>query len=268
MFVNTYIPEIKDKLNQRINAVNINPLESPKNEYERDSSKVYPIGNPNAGQTIYDRKIAKDIINGGYILLFRHAHRDKWPDVTMYDALELINNEDGEKKYYKNAVCLSEEIGIPQAKAMGEFISKLNIPIGKVISSSSCRSRQTAKYTFGKYDAIDPILLHFYGEPFGPFDSDTPTVHFLKVKKLLLSVAPVSGKNTIISGHNNTIRPFMLDGFMDSKNPIDKEFLLGEGGFHVLKVVNGQLIYVTKFNTFQAFANKFIDRPKTYTLTR
>ena len=31
---------------------------------------------------------SKKILNGGYILHFRHAERDKWIDVTMYDALE------------------------------------------------------------------------------------------------------------------------------------------------------------------------------------
>ena len=31
---------------------------------------------------------AKKILSGGFILFFRHAERDKWIDVAMYDALE------------------------------------------------------------------------------------------------------------------------------------------------------------------------------------
>ena len=31
---------------------------------------------------------ANEIMDGGYILHFRHAERDKWIDVQMYDALE------------------------------------------------------------------------------------------------------------------------------------------------------------------------------------
>ncbi len=31
---------------------------------------------------------AREILNGGYILHFRHAERDKWIDVQMYDVLE------------------------------------------------------------------------------------------------------------------------------------------------------------------------------------
>ena len=32
-------------------------------------------------------ELAKDILNGGYILLFRHAEREKWLDVQKYDSL-------------------------------------------------------------------------------------------------------------------------------------------------------------------------------------
>ena len=53
-------------------------------------------------------KIAKDIQkNGGYILFFRHAHREKWIDINMYDAYDATNNLKAEDEYYEDAVCLS-----------------------------------------------------------------------------------------------------------------------------------------------------------------
>ena len=65
---------------------------------------------------------AKEIMNGGYILHFRHAERDKWIDVKMYDALEshLHSNGDNESRYAENdyfseAVCLNNR-GKIQAK--------------------------------------------------------------------------------------------------------------------------------------------------------
>ena len=68
----------------------------------------------------------------------------------MYDALESDVHNNGlnqsrlaEKDYFKNAVCLNER-GMIQAKAMGEHIDNIDLPIGYVISSPSCRSRQTA----------------------------------------------------------------------------------------------------------------------------
>ena len=62
-------------------------------------------------KTELDRYWAKEIMNGGYILHFRHAERDKWIDVHMYDALESEVHENGynesryaEFDYFKDAV--------------------------------------------------------------------------------------------------------------------------------------------------------------------
>ena len=75
---------------------------------------------------------ANEIINGGYILHFRHAERDKWIDVQMYDALESDLHNNGkdesryaEKDYFTKAVCLNER-GKIQAKAIGEHIKNIN----------------------------------------------------------------------------------------------------------------------------------------------
>ena len=100
---------------------------------------------------------------GGYILFVRHAHREKWIDVTMYDALETTNNLRAENSYFKDAVCLSTR-GMVQARAMGEIINDINLPIQEVISSPSCRARQTAELVFNGYDRIDQRLMHFYGD--------------------------------------------------------------------------------------------------------
>ena len=78
---------------------------------------------------------AKEILNGGYILHFRHAERDKWIDVQKYDALEsdLHNNGIDESRYAENeyfaqAVCLNSR-GKIQARAMGEHIAHIGLPI-------------------------------------------------------------------------------------------------------------------------------------------
>ena len=116
---------------------------------------------------------AKKIIEGGFILHFRHAERDKWIDVTMYDALEsdLHNNgKDGsrfaENDYFADAVCLNSR-GKIQARAMGEHIQNIGLPIGHIASSVSCRARQTAELVFGKYDTLHRILVHS-----GPYNEE------------------------------------------------------------------------------------------------
>ena len=57
--------------------------------------------------SLYDPKrveLAKKIINGGYILFFRHAERERWIDVQMYDATEINKKLLAENTYFKNAV--------------------------------------------------------------------------------------------------------------------------------------------------------------------
>ena len=41
-----------------------------------------------------------------------------------------------------------------------ENIIESGIPIGFVISSPSCRARQTANISFGGYDKLDEIFIH------------------------------------------------------------------------------------------------------------
>ena len=246
----------------------IEPIEEPSSYYSVDTSKVWPLGNTEKAQSKFDRAMAKEILSGGFILVFRHAHRFKVIDVTKYDALELIQQVDGEKTYFKNAVCLSESEGIMQARVMGEYFKILKIPIGTVISSPSCRSRQTALLAFSKIDRIEPRLLHFYGEPYGPFDSDSVHKHYAEIKQILISAEPRPGTNTVISAHNNTIRKFIIDGLYDQKsiNLNNLDFTLEEGGFHLLKIKDGKILYVAKFNNFSGFSNKFFDRPTEYKL--
>jgi len=110
-----------------------------------------------------DKKWANEILKGGYLLLFRHAEREKWIDVQMYDALESDLHKNGfndsryaEKDYFDKAVCLNSR-GKIQAKAMQEVINYSKLPIGYVISSPSCRARQTANLVFGGYQNLIEI---------------------------------------------------------------------------------------------------------------
>jgi phosphohistidine phosphatase SixA len=158
-------------------------------------------------------------------------------------------------------VCLSS-FGNVQAKAMGEWIKSIGVPIGEVISSVSCRARQTASLAFKAPDILYPRLLNYYGTPYPVFDEPVD-MHFAEIKQILLKHAPRDKTNTVISAHNNTISIEMLDGVLESRHrrQADIDVLLEEGGFHVLKVVGKKLLWVTKFHTFQGFANKFTKRP-------
>lgn len=198
---------------------------------------------------------AKEIMNGGYILHFRHAERDKWIDVQMYDALESDVHSNGvnesryaEKDYFDKAVCLNDR-GKIQAKAMGESLNHIKLPIGAVHSSVSCRARQTADLTFGGYDQLHRILVHK-----GPYNEDQQKrVEYLK--NLYSSFATVDGKNTIVSAHNGVINCGM---FINDKCPIDP--FLEEGGFYVLRNTKDGLLFEHEFHFFNEFNKVFYER--------
>ena len=115
-------------------------------------------------------ELAQEILKGGYILFIRHAERYKaepFQAVQTYDAYELNNKILAENSFFSKMVCLNEE-GKMQGKLIGEIFKDLGVPISQVISSPSCRARQTAMLAFGKIDKIYNSLLHT-----GPFNENS-----------------------------------------------------------------------------------------------
>jgi len=198
---------------------------------------------------------AKEILNGGYILHFRHAERDKWIDVQMYDALESDVHSNGqdnsryaENDYFEKAVCLNER-GIVQAKAIGEHINKIGLPIGYVASSVSCRARQTAELSFGGFDSLHRILVHT-----GPYNEndDVRTQLLIDFYK---SLNIPTGKNTIVSAHNSVIKCKM---FINRK--CKNKDSLEEGGFYILSKSEKGLKLEHEFHFFKEFTQVFYKR--------
>ena len=157
--------------------------------------------------TAYEKDVywAKEILKGGYILHFRHAERDKWIDVKMYDALESDLHNNGlngsryaENDYFNRAVCLNDR-GKIQAKAIGESLKFIGLPIGTVYSSVSCRARQTAELSFGKYDDLHRILVHK-----GPYN-ENEAARVENLKNLYSNFKEIDGKNVIVSAHNGVV---------------------------------------------------------------
>ena len=195
---------------------------------------------------------AKEIMNGGYILHFRHAERDKWIDVKMYDALESHVHDNGvnesryaENDYFAEAVCLNER-GKVQAKAMGESLRRIGLPIGVVHSSVSCRARQTAELAFGGYSKLHRILVHK-----GPYN-EYEKQRINSLIELYQNIRIEDGKNAIVSAHNSVITCEM---FINNGCPpgIDLE----EGGFYVLRKTNKGLVFEYEFHYFNDFNRVF-----------
>jgi phosphohistidine phosphatase SixA len=198
-----------------------------------------------------NKKWYNEIINNpGYILFFRHAEREKWLDVKSYDAIELENNILAEKSSFKKAVCLSSR-GVEQAKMMGEYFKKIDLKVKSIISSPSCRARQTAMFSFGEIDKIRNELVHY-----GPWN-ETEDFHYSNVRNILLNVPFEKGRNTIVFGHNGVVDKSVVD-----KYPIGFAFDLDEGGFYVISKNKGKLVINYKFNDFHSFSKNILIRKK------
>ena len=219
---------------------------------DKTTSSSYRENNLSGSEN--DKVWAKKLLEGGYILHFRHAERQKWIDVQMYDSLESDVHNNGinqsrlaEKDYFKDAVCLNER-GIIQAKAMGEHLKNIKFPIGLVISSPSCRSRQTAKLAFGGYEELKRILVHA-----GPY-TESAKENTNKLVNLYLSLPILKDTNTIVSSHNSVIHADMLE------NVSKKKLTLEEGGFYVISKKDNKLFLEHEFHNFNSFIRQFYKR--------
>jgi len=206
-----------------------------------------------------NRYWANEITKGGYILYFRHAERQKWIDLYMYDALEsdVHNNGDNATRYAENdffdkAVCLNER-GKVQARAMGEIFNISKIPIKKVISSPSCRARQTAILSIGRIDELNRNLVH----P-GPY-IENDSLRYKYLRNYLLAQKVPENSNILISAHNGVIKMNLFDNLV--KLPYKGgDLFLEEGGFYVISNKNGRLKLEHEFHNFAKFSRQFFKR--------
>ena len=233
-----YLYEVRNK----IRAFVAKPFEPSKYDYKKSKLK----------NDIY---WAKEILNGGYILHFRHAERDKWIDVQMYDALEsdvYKNGQDesryAENDYFEKAVCLNER-GKVQAKAIGEHINNIGLPIGYIASSVSCRARQTSELAFGGFNSLHRILVHT-----GPYN-ENDDVRTQSLIEFYQSLNLENDKNTIVSAHNGVIKCEM---FINNNCP--KKPQLEEGGFYILSKSEKGLKFEYEFHYFKEFVRVFYGR--------
>lgn len=96
-----------------------------------------------------DDPLWKTLQKGGYVLLIRHGPTD-----TMTHSTHP-------KAEFENCVSqnnLSPE-GQAAAKRIGKAFKKRRIPIGEVYASPYCRTQDTARLAFGKYQVWDALDL-------------------------------------------------------------------------------------------------------------
>ena len=124
--------------------------------------------------------------SGGYIVYFRHAATDfSKNDEKMRDFDDCANQ--------RNLI----DSGRDQSRSIGAAWKRLKIPVGKVIASPFCRTRETAQLAFGRVEPAQEAR----GGPGTAGDA-------ARYKPLAerLATRPSPGVNDVIVSHGNPFR--------------------------------------------------------------
>jgi virginiamycin B lyase len=84
---------------------------------------------------------------GGYVLVFRHAATD----------FSMSDDETRDLRDCKRQRNLSAE-GRHQARTIGSALRRLDIPVGEVLASPYCRTRDTARLAFGRLRSSTSLI--------------------------------------------------------------------------------------------------------------
>src|SRR5215204_6244892 len=131
--------------------------------------------------------LAGRLRRGGYVLAFRHAATD----FAMTDSTRDLRDCSRQRN-------LTVE-GRREARSIGREFRRLGIPVGRVLASPFCRTRETATLAFGRAVPSRALLSveFFEGEPAGERQP-------ARLRQLLTS-PPRGATNTILVSHNFAI---------------------------------------------------------------
>lgn len=131
------------------------------------------------------------LVEGGYVLYFRHAKADVGADCKDPEQGEWWKSDDSAKTRQLST------LGEHQAVIVGQAFRRLGIPVGKVLSSEFKRSYDTA------------VLMNL-GEPV-PTSGLTPLSErgdFRPRFESVLTAAPEEGTNTVLVAHGHVLPEF------------------------------------------------------------
>ena len=149
------------------------------------------------GLTQPSADLLRQLREGGYVLYLRHTSTDfSQNDSRMTSFEDCVNQRN-----------LTDR-GRDEARAIGEHVKRLKIPIGEVLASPFCRTMETARLAFGKARATNDVRG-------GPASTGDPS-RYAALRKLLSSKV-TKGENLVISSHGNPFHavagpPYLAEG--------------------------------------------------------
>ena len=157
---------------------------------------------------------------GGHTIYFRHA-------ATVWSQGDEIDEPEDWASCDPNRVRQLSEEGRSTARAVGDAMRALGIPIGRVLASPYCRTVETAKLMdVGSVESTTDVINMRVASYFGGRDAVT------RRARALLATAPRPGRNTVVVSHGNVA--IAATGV----HPAEGEGLVlhpdGRGGFDVV----------------------------------
>jgi hypothetical protein len=152
---------------------------------------------------------------GGLTLYFRHT------------ATDFTQNDAAMKGYGECALQrnLSEE-GRRQARAIGDWIRSLSLPVGEVIASPFCRTMETGRLMFGRAEP-STVVRGYEG-------TSAANADYSSLVALLASAPAKPGTLRMITSHGNPFRAIAGPPHLD------------EGEAAVLKPAGGRFVVVAR----------------------
>lgn len=189
---------------------------------------------------------------GGYILFVRHAHREKWANVSAFDFHEALTGQDPEGTALEPAVCLSAQ-GIEEARLMGFLFAQAGVSVAQAYASPSCRARQMAQLAFGRLDGVEHALLHT--TVLGHRQHDE---YAQALRRFILGLEVPAGQNIVLSGHRETLmnhRDRVID--RDLTDRLDRD----ETGFVILQRQGDEIVALYTFRNIRDFMRAALELP-------
>lgn len=148
---------------------------------------------------------------GGHTLYFRHTATDFGQNDERF--------VDGDCTTQRNLT----DAGRADARAIGEAIRRLRLPIGEVLASPYCRTMETATSMFGRAHASPAVR----GGP-----AQAPPERYAALRALL-STPPAPGTLRVIASHGNPFRAITEAAYL-SEGEAAVVAPLGAAGFRVV----------------------------------
>jgi phosphohistidine phosphatase SixA len=145
-------------------------------------------GAESPGDTQLDAvRLVDALQQGGYIVYLRHAATDPSKEDAGVVELEDCSTQRG-----------LTATGREQARVIGRSFRELEIPVGDVLSSEYCRTRETAELAFRRVE-LEPSLTGF------PNAGAPDYAGRVRATRELLGLRPAPGENTILVAHIKNI---------------------------------------------------------------